>query len=507
MWTPAGARVVCPDRSQEKDESMLKQQAVAATMWSGADILLRQGLQFGVSIALARMLSPSEFGTIALLYLFTGLAGAFIDSGFSNALIQNQDISHDDESTVFWFNAALGALAALLLWGVAPSISRFYGIPILVPLTHILALNVFISALGSIHETLLTKRLNFRKQMTVGAIATGVSGVLAVGLAFHGFGVWSLAAQIVTSTSLTTVLLWVVNPWRPGFVFRLASARKLFGFGSYLLMAAVLDVSYNRLYTVFIGKLYGVRDLGFYNRADGTRQLPTGLLSGVLSRVAFPIFSAAAHDKKRLRRGVRHAIRGIMLINVPMMLGLMATAEPLIRTLYGPKWLPAVPALRVLCLAGMLWPLHVINLSVLTAQGHSHLFFRLEIAKKVVGVILLIVGARYGVMGIAWSQVAFGLLGFFMNAHYTGSLLDYSGWQQTLDFAPVVGASAVMSMIVAAIGIVWRGPVALELLLQIAIGTSIFVAICVICRLEAFQEGRLMAVQRFETVRLARGAL
>jgi teichuronic acid exporter len=484
---------------------MLKQEAVSATVWSGADMLLRHGLQFGVSITLARLLSPAEFGTVALLYLFTGLAGAFTDGGFSAALIQNQRITHEDESTVFWFNAALGTLAALLLCGVAPWISRFYGIPILVPLTRVLALHVFISALSSIHKTLLTKRLNFSKQMIVGAIATVVSGVLAVGLAFRGFGVWALAAQILTSTAITTVLLWVVNPWRPQLVFRLASVRKLFGFGSYLLMAALLDVSYNRLYTVFIGKLYGVRDLGFYNRADGTKQVPTGLLSTVLSRVAFPIFSTAAFDKEKLRRGVRHAIRGTMLINAPMMLGLLATAEPVIRTLYGPRWLPAVPALKVLCLAGMLWPLHVINLSVLTAQGYSHLFFRLEIAKKVVGVTLLIAGAHYGVIGIAWSQVAFGLLAFFINAHFTRAVLGYSGWQQTCDFAPVLGASAFMGLVVAFVGIMWRGPAGLELPLQIVIGILIFVAICVTFRLEAFQEGRLLAVERIQMFRLARG--
>jgi teichuronic acid exporter len=483
---------------------MLKQQAVSATVWSGADLLLRQGLQAGVTIALARLLSPAEFGTIALLSLFIGLAGAFIDSGFSSALIQNQDITHEDESTVFWFNAALGALAALLLWGTAPWISRFYGVPILVPLARVLAINVFISALSSIHETLLTKRLDFRKQMMVGVTAAGVSGVLAIILAFRGFGVWALAAQALTSTTLVTVLLWVVNPWRPALVFSLASARKLFGFGSYLLMASLLDVSYNRLYTVFIGKLYGVSDLGFYTRADSTKQVPTAILSGVLARVAFPLFSAAAHDKERLRRGVRYAIRGVMLINVPMMLGVMATAQPLINTLFGPKWLPAVPALKVLCLAGVLWPLQMINLSALMAQGHSHLFFRLEVAKKVVGVILLVVGASYGIMGIAWSQVAFGLVAFFINAHYTNALLGYSGWQQTIDFLPVLGASAVMSLVVAFVGNAWRGPIALELLLQIAIGISIFLAICFTFRLDAFREGRLMAVERIQALRSAR---
>jgi teichuronic acid exporter len=485
---------------------MLRQQALSATVWSGADILLRQVLKFGVSIVLARLLTPAEFGTVALLYLFMGIAGAFIDSGFSNALVQKQDITHDDESTVFWFNAALGAFAALVLCAVAPWVSRFYGIPVLAPLTRVMGLNIFISALNSIHETLLTKSLDFKKEMTAGGIATAVSGVVALVLAFQGFGVWALALQTLTATTVLTMVLWIVNPWRPRFVFRMASARRLFGFGSYYLLTSLMEVSYSRLYTVFIGKLYGVSDLGFYNRADGTQQVMAGTLSGVLNRVALPIFSAAAHNKEQLRRGVRHAIRGIMIINLPMMIGLMATAEPVIRTVYGPRWLPAVPALRVLCLAGMLWPLQVINLNVLTAQGHSHLFFRLEIVKKALGTILLVVGASYGVMGIAWSQVAFALLSFVMNAHYTRALLGYSGWQQTADFAPVLGAAALMGMLVTVVGVVWRGPAALGLVVQIVVGIVSFVAICMTLRLEAFREGRKMVVERIQAVRLARGA-
>lgn len=480
---------------------MLKQRAVSAIGWSAADILLRQVLKFGVSIVLARLLSPAEFGTVALLYLFSGIAGAFIDSGFSNALVQNQDITHDDESTVFWFNAALGALAAVLLCFAAPWIARFYGVAILAPLTRVMGLNIFMSSLNSIHETLLTKSMDFKKEMIAGGIATAVSGVIALVLAFQGFGVWALAIQTLAATTILTITLWVVNPWRPRFVFRLASARRLFGSGSYYLLTSLLEVTYSRLYTVFIGKLYGVRDLGFYNRADGTQQVLGGTLAGVLNRVALPVFAVAARDTEQLRRGMRHAIRGIMLINVPMMLGLLATAEPVIRTLYGPKWLPAVPALRVLCLAGMLWPLQVINMSVLIAQGHSHLFFRLEVSKKVVGVTLLVVGARYGVMGIAWSQVAFAFLAFFINAHYTRAFIGYGSWQQTFDFAPVLGASAGMALVVTAVGVMWRGPAALGLVVQVAIGISIFLAICVTFRLEAFREGRLLAVERIQTLR------
>jgi O-antigen/teichoic acid export membrane protein len=467
---------------------MLKQRAISATLWSGADIFLRQGLQFVVSIALARLLSPEEFGTIALLYLFTGIASAFVDSGFSTALVQRQDVTHTDESTVFWFNLAMGALVALALWAAAPAIAGFYALPILVPLMAVMALNIFLSALGSIHGTLLTKRLDFRTQMKVSAITTVISGAVAVYMASRGYGVWALAAQTLVATGVTTVLLWVFNRWRPALVFSRASARRLFGFGGYMLASGLLDIAYSRAYTLLIGKFYGVRELGFYNRADGTKQLPVGVLTGILARVAFPIFSAAAHDTAQLRRGVELALRGMMLVNVPMMLGLAAVAEPLVLTLFGAQWLPAVPIMQVLCLGGMLWPLHVINLNVLMAQGYSHLFFRLEVMKKLLGVGLLAVGTFYGVMGIAWSQVVSGVLAFAINAHYTKRHLDYGTVAQARDFLPMIGIALPMALGMHWIGTQLRIAPAVELFSLTVLGTLIFLVLGWACRLVALHD-------------------
>ena len=471
----------------------LKSRALSATLWSGADILMRQGLQFGVSIALARLLSPEEFGTIALLYLFTGIASAFVDSGFSSALIQRQEITHTDESTVFWFNLMIGASVALGLWAVAPFIAGFFALPILVPLTGVLALNIFLSALGSIHSTLLTKHLNFRVQMKISGFATLISGAVAIAMAWYGYGVWALAAQTLAATSATTLLLWCISPWQPAMVFSKKSVRQLFGFGGYMLASGLLDIIYNRAYTVLIGNFFGVRELGFYNRADNTKQLPVGVLTGILARVALPIFSAAADDKVQLRRGVQLALRGMMLVNVPMMLGVAATAEPLVLTLFGAKWLPSVPILQILSLGAVLWPLHVINLNVLMAQGHSHLFFRLEVAKKLLGSALLIAGTFYGIVGIAWSQVIFGIFAFAINAHYSKRFLNYGVFAQTRDFSAILTISIFM-----ALGVYWANtqahllPVHLfpivQLIALIVLGLVIFVGLAHIFRLTVLRE-------------------
>lgn len=475
----------------------LKDKAIKATAWSGADVLLRLGLQFGFGIVLARLLTPEEFGTIALLYLFIGLAGAFMDCGFSSALIQQQNITHTDESTVFWFNLVMGFVMALGLWCTASWIASFFGRPILIPLTKLLALNLFISALGSIHSALLTKRLDLKIQMKISAIATLVSGMIGVGMAWKGFGVWALAAQTLAATSVTTTLLWFLSPWRPTRQISIQAAQRFFGFGSYLFLSGLLDIAYNRIYTILIGKYFGVRELGFYNRADSTKQFPVSLITGVLSRVAFPIFSAAANDKEQLRRGMRLALRSIMLINVPMMLGLMATADHVIPTFFGAQWLPAVPIMQVLCLAGILWPLHVINLNVLMALGHSRHFFRLEITKKIVGSLLIVGGSYYGVLGLAWSQVVFGAVAFLINVHYSKIYLDYGATRQTFDFVPVLLVAGLMAGIVYWLGLFVEWPVPLVLVAQIAVGLGLYLAGCKVFRVQALKEVWRVVAERW----------
>lgn len=468
---------------------MLKQKATAAVLWSGADILLRQGLQFGISIALARMLSPEEFGTIALLYLFTGIANAFIDSGFSSALVQRQDVSHTDESTVFWFNLAMGLIMAGALAALAPDIATFFDKKILVPLTWVMALNIVISALGSVHGTLLNKRLEFKVQMKIGVVTTIVSGGAAVVMAWYGYGVWALATLTVTATLVTTIMLWLFGGWYPKWVFSLNSARRLFGFGGYLLASGLLEIAYNRIYTLLIGKFYGVRELGFYNRADSTKQLPVAVITSILSRVTLPIFSAAEADTAQLRRGVQLAVRGVMLFNVPLMLGLATVADPMVLVVFGAQWSPAVPIMQVLCIGGIFWPLHVINLNVLLAQGHSHLFFRLEVVKKIGGSLLLIIGMFYGVMGIAWSQAAFGAVAFFLNAHYTRTHLSYGPGDQILDFMPCLVLSLLMAALVYWIGLIGHGIFAPLLLgFQVIAGGLAFLLLSWTTSLTALQD-------------------
>lgn len=457
-------------------------------MWSALDVALGQGLRFVITVVLARLLSPSEFGTVALLALFIGVASVFVESGLGQALIQRQDVSDEDLSTVFWFNVVVAILVAGVLVAASPAIATFFGKPVLVPLTAVMALNIAISAFGTVHNTIFVKRLAFKPLMVIGAIGTVVSGTAAIACAAAGYGIWSLAAQTLVAGLTTTLLLWIINPWRPRFLFSLASARRLFGFGGYMLASSLLDIVYKRAYTMLIGKFYGTADLGQFARAEGTAALPTTLLTSTIARVAFPALASISDDPARVRKGLRLGLQATMLANAPAMLGLAAVADPFIATLYGPQWRPAVPLLQVLCISGVLMPLHVLNLQVLMALGRSDLFFRLEVIKKIFGVAVLIAASHFGPVGIAWGIVVAGVISLVINTSQTRHLIGYGVWRQLRDVAPVIGLALVMA------GVVWKLgettsaiPSSMRFLAGIAVGTIFYSGLAMALNAPAIQ--------------------
>lgn len=472
----------------------LKQKAISATFWSSIDTFSRQGVQFIITLILARLLTPTDYGTVGLLSIFLGIAGVFINSGFASALIQRQEISDIDLSSVFYFNVFMALLFSCLLSLAAPSIAAFYNTPILVPLTRIMAASLFIGAFGSIQTTILTKSLDFRKQCIISLATVVVSGSIAVVLAWYNYGVWSLAILFLASSCVSTLLLWALHSWRPRPIFSISAIRSLFRFGSFLMVSSLLDTLYTRLNTLVIGKFYSPQDLGYYSRADGTQQIPASVLSGVISRVAFPLFSAANRDPSLLRNGLHKAITHTMMLNLPIMLGMVVTARSLVLVLFGEQWLPCVPYLQILCLGGILWPLHVLNLDVLVAQGRSDLFFRLEVFKKIVGIGLLVIACFFGITAIAWSTVITSIICFAINAHYSGLFLNYGTLRQTAVLLPYCAVSLFMT------ACVWLTTMLLPLhtpilllAIQVLTGVAIYTFLCYIFRLTAFIESIQLA--------------
>lgn len=424
----------------------LENRAASATWWSALEILARYGVQFVVMIVLARLLSPSDFGLIAMLLIFTSIGTLLVDSGFGSALIQRQTTTDDDETTVFVFTVSVGVVAASILVLGAPAVGAFFHEPKLVDLTRAMAVVLPLGALASVPDALLTMQLDFKARARAEVFASLGSGAVAVTLALHGYGVWSLAWQGIVSIAVRGLLLWLYSGWRPRGRYRTASFRMLFGFGGYMLMAGLLSTISLRLQSLLIAKLFDSRALGFYTLAQNTQSAPASFMGQILSRVGLPVFSTIAHDRVRLVGALRSSLRMAMFLFVPCMVGLSIVARPLIDVLYGARWAPSAPIFAVLALSATLWPIHVLNLAAINAQGRSDLFFRLEIIKQLASITLVIIFSRWGPLAIAWSVFFGGALSAGLNTYYTGRLLNYGWIAQITDQAPAIVLSALAAV-------------------------------------------------------------
>lgn len=425
----------------------LADHAVGAVLWSAVGAFGGRAMQFAATVVLARLLSPAEFGQVAVLGIFTYVATALIESGFGSALIQMQNVAREDESAVFHFNLAMASVLYAAIWFLAPAIARFYGQPALQPLARVLALVFFCNAFGLVQGTLLTKQLDFRRLTQAQLGATLASGGLGILLALRGWGVWSLAAQTIANAAVRSGLLWFLSPWRPLGRFRLASLRAMFPFGSRLLASGLLGSVLENVYATVIGKVFTQADVGFYSRAQLAQRQAADSLTGVVVSVAFPAYASVQHDPARLRDGYRRSIVFASAALFPLMLGLAALARPLFLLVFSAKWAASIPYFRILCLSGLLYHLHALNLNLLKAIGRSDLYLRLAVLK--VGLVLagLLVSVRFGMWGIVWGQVLVSWLGLGINAFYAGRLIQYPLHRQIRDVQAYFWLSAGLAVL------------------------------------------------------------
>ena len=454
-------------------------------MWSAADTFGRQGIQFITSILLARLLTPVEFGWVGMILVFMAVATAFVDSGFSSAIIQRQGLTEDDKTSVLVFNLSAGLVMALLMYGAAPFVAWFYKEPILVGLTRLLALNLFLTASGSLQFALLSRQLDFKTQWKVGLVASAISGTVAVWLAWQGWGVWSLAIQANLSALISTVMVWSMVKWRPRGKPSLRSLRSLFGFGSRLLGAGLLNTVFDRVQLLLIGKVFGAADLGYYTRAYSTQQMPASVFQTVVSKVTFPVFSTIAHDRERLQAAMRKCMVSIGSIVFPMMVGLALLAKPTVLVVFGARWLPCVPYLQILALAGALWPLQVANLDVLMAAGRSDLFLRAEVVKKILIAIALAVSVPISVMAMVWAILIVSVLCYGVNVAYAQRAIDYNIGAQLKDLLKPILSTGAMALLVAALAIKANLSSPLLIISGTMVGATIYLVTSILLRVEA----------------------
>lgn len=465
----------------------LTHRAAGAAWWSTLEIVARYGVQFVVTVALARLLAPADFGLIAMLLVFTSAGALLVDSGFGTALVQRQRTSADDETTVFLCGLGISAIVAVGLWLGAPLIARFYAQPTLAPLTRLLLFVLPLSALAAVPDALLTQRLDFRSRANAEVVASLCSGAVAIVLAWRGFGVWSLAWQSMVAVALRALLLFLYSGWRPRGRFCAASFRSLFGFGGYMLMANLLNTTSLRLQSLLIGKLFDSGALGYYTLAQSTQQAPTSFISGVLNRVGLPVFATVADQPAKLLGAVRFSLRIALFVFFPCMIGIAVAAKPLILILYGARWAPAAPLLTIMAVSATLWPLHVLNLAAIGAQGRSDLIFRLEVVKRIVSIGLIIGCSPGGPTAIAWAVLVSSVFAVAVNTWYSKKLLGYGMVSQLRDQLGTLALTA----LAAAVGwllLHWMPAGVPAMMLALLTSAIVYLGVAAIARQAALME-------------------
>ncbi len=480
----------------------LRSKTIHALIWSFFEFAGLRIVQFCIGIVLARLLFPEQYGLIGMLSIFMAVAHSFVNSGFGSALVQKQNVTQVDICSIFYFNILVGFLAACILCAIAPLIAAFYNQPALTQLTRAMSLIIVIDSFALIQRSLLSKKIDFKTSTKVGLTASLTSGVVGIAMAYSGFGVWSLVAQQLAASFVNAVLLWVFNSWRPAWVFSLSSLRSMFGFGSRLLISGLLNQIFANIYLLVIGKVYSAADLGFYTNAKKMQQTPAQTIGGMVGRVTFPVFSTIQDDLPRVKRNLKKALTTVALVNFPVMIGLAVVGRPFILVLLTDKWEQSIPYFQLLCIVGILFPIHLINLNVLQALGRSDLFLRLEIIKKVLIVVNILITIRIGISEMIMGMIVLSILSFALNTCFNGKLIGYPMKEQIVDLSPYFLASLFMGACVSAVGFIEIQNNLGLLSIQVALGCVMYVAFCRFMRLQAFME---IYEEGLERIRLGRG--
>lgn len=424
-------------------EESLKRKAVNAVLWRIGGVGGTQLIQLVISVVLARLISPEQFGLLAELTVFIALAGVFIDSGFSTALVRKNNRTYTDCCTVYWFNIVVSIVCYLIIFFCAPLVAIFYDQPELTSILRVTAISIVIGSFAGVHRTLLIAEMNFKAMTKFNLTGLIISAVVGIVMAFKGFQVWALVAQNLTGCVLSTIFVWYKVKWRPSLLFAKESFKEFFGFGSKLLVSSLLDTAYNNLYSIIIGKVFKPADLAFYGRANSLTNMTSSMPTNILQSVTYPTLCKMQDDENALRKGYRRIIKVSCFVVFPLCLGIGAVAYPLINVLYTERWIYSAVLLSIIVFGMMWYPMHAINLNYLQVKGRSDLFLRLEILKKIIGVIVLCITVPFGLEAMCWGSVVFSLICLFCNTYFTGKLLKMGIISQLKD----IWSSLILSLV------------------------------------------------------------
>jgi len=429
--------------------SSLKQKAISGATWSLTGRILQQGSQFVFGIILARLLLPAEYGLVSMAMVFVIVLQVFIDSGFSAAIIQRKNLTNTDLSTVFYINLILSTLAYIILFFSAGEIAEFYNEPQLLKIVRVLSLLVFLFALSIVQNSLLTRDVNFKLRTRIEFTSQVLSSIIAIFLAYKGYGVWALIWKTLFNQIFINIQLWFQNNWFPSLEFSKSSFKELFSFSSKLLLSGLLDTIYRQLYRLVVGKFYPAAELGFYTRAEQFKNLPSQTISGALMSFLLPVFSKMQDEPERLKKAALKVIKIVMFFNINAMIVMGIIADPMIHVLLGDKWSGAIPYLQLIVLVGVFFPMHAINVQILAALGRSDLFLRIEVLKKMIGIPPILLAIFVGIEAMIIGMIATSLIALSINTYYTKKLINLGLLEQlkSLSHSFIITAVLVMSLL------------------------------------------------------------
>lgn len=454
-------------------------------LWRFAERCGAQLVTFIVSIVLARILSPNDYGTIALVTVFITILQVFIDSGLSTALIQKKDADDLDFSSVFYFNFVVCIVLYLLMFFSAPYIAKFYNDLSLTPIIRVISLTLIISGVKGVQQSYVSRNMLFKRFFFSTLGGTIFSAVLGIAMAYAGFGVWAIVFQQLSNNTIDTLILWITVKWRPVKKFSWLRLKNLLSFGWKLLASSLLDTVYNNLRNMIIGKLYTPADLAFYNQGDKFPKLIVTNINTSIDSVLLPTMSNEQDNPVRVKEMTRRAIKTSTYIMAPLMIGLAFCAEPIVRLVLTDKWLPCVPYLRIFCVTYLFWPIHTANLNAINSMGRSDLFLKLEILKKIIGMILLLSTMWFGVMAMAYSLLISSFTSQLINTWPNRYLLKYKYTDQIADILPNLLIAFIMGVIVYLIGFL-NISLLLSLVLQIVSGGIIYLILSILTKNDSF---------------------
>lgn len=464
----------------------IKKKVFRGLFWKFGERITAQMISLFVSIILARLLLPSDYGAVALVMVFINIADVFVSGGMGSALIQKKKVDNVDFSSVFYVNIMLSFLIYAVLFISAPYIAVFYDMPVLSKVLRVLGIRIPIAAINSIQQAYVSRNMLFKRFFYATLLGTLVSGFAGVFMAYRGFGVWALVMQYMINSCTDTLVLWVTVKWRPELKYSWKKAKDLISYGWKLLVSGLLDTGYNELRSLLIGRLYSPSELAFYNQGDKYPKIIVININSSIGSVLFPAISQYQDDRERVKSMTRRSIQVSSYLMWPLLFGIAVTAEPLVRLILTEKWLPCVPFLRIFCFSYGLWPVHTANLQALNAMGRSDLFLKLEVIKKILGISVLMISLHMGPLAIAWSLLMTGIMATFINSAPNRKILKYSYKEQFMDLMPSFFLSFFMALLIYPVSFM-ELPDLFLIFLQTVIGAVIYLAGSIITKNQSFQ--------------------